>query len=97
MRFKDVVTESGGTYGAKWEDQELVSSFDLPGAPVILGAYNNPIIARTMNQFYVNEQDWYRSSAWQKMEKEADEALLRGEIDTFDNMDDFINTLYEGD
>jgi hypothetical protein len=51
------------------------------------------ILAQTINEFYVNEQDWYWSSAWQKMEKEADEALLRGEVDTFDNMDDFINTL----
>lgn len=40
------------------------------------------------------DQEWYWSEKWQKMEREADEALARGEFVDFEDIEDAIAYLH---
>ncbi len=40
------------------------------------------------------DQEWFWSDEWQKGEREADEALARGEYKDFDNVEDLIADLH---
>jgi hypothetical protein len=40
------------------------------------------------------DQEWFWSAEWQVMEKEADEALARGDYKEFDNVEDLIADLH---
>lgn len=39
------------------------------------------------------EDSWYWSKEWQKKEREADEALAKGDYKEFDDVEDLINDL----
>lgn len=40
-----------------------------------------------------SSQRWYWTKAWQELESEADAALASGNVESFENMDDLLNTL----
>ena len=40
------------------------------------------------------DQEWFWSKEWQRMEKEVNEALAKGEYQDFDNVDDLIEELH---
>ena len=39
------------------------------------------------------KQAWFWSSEWQAGEKQVNQYISRGEIETFDSMEEFLNTL----
>jgi hypothetical protein len=41
------------------------------------------------------EQAWFWTPQWQAMEREADEALARGDYETFDTVEDLIVNLHQ--
>lgn len=41
------------------------------------------------------DQQWFWTDRWQKMEREVDEHIARGEVKTFDNAQSFIASLSE--
>ncbi|GAB4434306.1 MAG: hypothetical protein Fur0044_31680 [Anaerolineae bacterium] len=40
-----------------------------------------------------DDQSWYWSDYWQQMEREAEQNLVDGDYEDFDNLDDFITSL----
>lgn len=40
-----------------------------------------------------SNQRWFWTEEWQEGEREVDELIQRGEFETFDSMEEFINTL----
>lgn len=40
------------------------------------------------------EEAWFWSKEWQEMEREADEALAKGDYKEFDNVEDLIRDLH---
>lgn len=40
------------------------------------------------------DQGWFWSKEWQRMEKEVDKALTKGDYQDFDNVDDLIEELH---
>ncbi len=40
-----------------------------------------------------SNQRWFWTEEWQKGEREVDELIQRGEFETFDSMEEFINSL----
>lgn len=84
----DVVTR-----GTTWIGLELILSPESKGFPEIRGASIDPKLAQPMFEIFVDDQSWYWSNMWQRMEDEADEALSLGNMEGFDNMEDFIRSL----
>ncbi len=39
------------------------------------------------------DQAWYLTEHWQQGQREVDEHIRRGEIETFDSMDEFLSSL----
>ena len=65
---------------------ELQSSSDKTGAlePILK---DNKIILTSP------EQQWFWTEEWQAGEVKVDEYILKGEIEEFGNMEEFLNTL----
>jgi len=42
------------------------------------------------------DQEWFWSKEWQEGEREADEALAKGDFEDFDNVEDLIANLQKG-
>ena len=91
MNIQDI----GGTKGATWTDFDTLIISESRGVGVIeiKGVAWNPVLTQSMSDLSIDNQGWYWSDAWQGAEKNADEALMLGDVEAFDNMDDFINTL----
>ncbi|MFH1563769.1 MAG: AbrB/MazE/SpoVT family DNA-binding domain-containing protein [Nitrospirota bacterium] len=43
--------------------------------------------------FISNDQSWFWTPEWQAKEREADEAIARGEVKEFDNVEDLLKDL----
>jgi hypothetical protein len=41
------------------------------------------------------DQSWFWSEEWQSGEKEVEEYIEKGEVETFNSMEDFLRTLQE--
>ena len=39
------------------------------------------------------DQDWFWTEEWQEKERKVDEHIFKGEILTFDNIEDFLDSL----
>lgn len=61
---------------------EIISTFYIPAYP-----------SSTQEQETKDDQSWYWSDYWQELEREADQDLINGNYEEFDNLDDFINSI----
>jgi len=53
-------------------------------------------LARRLDEEAVfDDQSWYWTPEWQAAEKEADEDIAAGRVQSFDNIDDAINFLHQ--
>jgi len=86
------------------EDMEIrsYSSGSFPGSPVFatVTAFNTLplldiriILPSELVIIEEEDQSWYWTEAWQKMERKADEDIDKGNYVTFNSMDDFIASL----
>ncbi len=57
--------------------------FDLKGGKIVI----------VPKQIIDREDAWFWSEEWQKMEREADEALAQGDYKEFENVEDLIRDL----
>jgi bifunctional DNA-binding transcriptional regulator/antitoxin component of YhaV-PrlF toxin-antitoxin module len=68
---------------------------DEPGAHVELVEREDGVIELHPRASIPVSQTWYWTERWQAMEREADEAIARGEVTTYDSAEDFIAYLDE--
>ena len=62
----------------------------------ILSIGDHSVIWQNSRLYWVlNEQLWYWTDEWQAREREVDEDIRLGRVETFDNMEDFIKSLEE--
>jgi AbrB family looped-hinge helix DNA binding protein len=65
---------------------------DRPGAQVEVIERDGEIVLRP-HVPVPSDQVWFWEKRWQKMEREADEAVGAGRVATFENVDDFLDDL----
>ncbi len=65
---------------------------DRPGAQVEVIEREGEIILRP-HVPVPSDQAWFWEKRWQKMERDADEAVGTGRVATFENVDDFLDDL----
>lgn len=54
-----------------------------------------PVISRLERPKQIpKDQAWFWTDEWQAGEREVDEAIARGEVETFDNVEDLIADLH---
>ncbi|HLG70027.1 MAG TPA: AbrB/MazE/SpoVT family DNA-binding domain-containing protein [Chloroflexota bacterium] len=66
---------------------------DEPGAQVLVTEREDGVIELRPHVAVPADQAWFWTPEWQAGEREADEQIARGEIETFDNVDDFLAAL----
>ncbi len=65
---------------------------DRPGAQVEVIERDGEIVLRP-HVPVPSDQAWFWEERWQKMEREADEAITAGQVESFENVDDFLDDL----
>ncbi len=65
---------------------------DRPGAQVEVIERDGEIILRP-HVPVPSDQAWFWEERWQRMEREADEAITAGRVESFENVDDFLDDL----
>jgi len=66
---------------------------DEPGAQVELTEREDGVIEMRPKVAVPADQAWFWTDRWQKMEREADEAIERGDVVRSDSVDDFLAEL----
>jgi antitoxin MazE len=66
---------------------------DRPGAQVEVVEREDGVIELHPLVAVPAEQAWFWTQRWQRMEREVDEHVDRGELTTFDSSDDFLSSL----
>lgn len=62
---------------------------DTPGAHVELVERDDGVIELRPRVSVPADQAWFWTKRWQRMEREVDEAVARGELITYETTDDF--------
>lgn len=70
---------------------------DRPGAQVEVVERDDGVIELHPHVAVPAEQAWFWSERWQRMEREVDEHVERGETTTFDTTDEFLSSLEPGE
>ena len=65
---------------------------DRPGAQVEVIERDGEIVLRP-HVPVPSDQAWFWEKRWQKMEREANEAITAGRVESFENVDDFLDDL----
>jgi antitoxin MazE len=66
---------------------------DRPGAQVEVVERDDGVIELHPHVAVPADQAWFWTERWQRMEREVDEQIDRGELTTFDSSDDFLSSL----
>lgn len=66
---------------------------DAPGAQVEIVEREDGVIELHPHVAVPADQAWFWSERWQRMEREVDEHVERGEIERFDSSDEFLSSL----
>ena len=66
---------------------------DRPGAQVEVVERDDGVIELHPHVAVPADQAWFWTDRWQRMEREVDDHVERGEITTFQSSDDFLSAL----
>jgi antitoxin MazE len=66
---------------------------DAPGAQVEVVERGDGVIELHPHVAVRADQAWFWSTRWQEREREVDEHVERGEVERFDNSDEFLASL----
>ena len=66
---------------------------DKPGAQVEVVERDDGVIELHPHVPVPAGQEWFWMERWQRMEREVDEHVARGEVETFETADEFLSSL----
>lgn len=66
---------------------------DKPGAQVEVVERDDGVIELHPHVPVPADQEWFWTARWQRMEREVDEHVARGEVETFESADEFLSSL----
>ncbi len=70
---------------------------DTPGSQVELVEREDGVIELHAHVAVPAEQAWFWSERWQRMEREVDQHVARGEVERFDSSEEFLSSLDEAE
>lgn len=68
---------------------------DEPGAQVEVVERDDGVIELRPHAAVPVDQAWFWTERWQRMEREADEEIARGELESYDTTEEFLGHLDE--
>jgi hypothetical protein len=71
-------------------------ALDEPGTQVEVSEGDGVIVLRPHNSVPANQR-WFWTDRWQKMEREADQDIEAGHVARFDDIEDFLADLDDGE